>query len=233
MFAYTTFKREMTLQTFQSKIEESVNKKVELRVNDNCSTMLSVRWDHECTKVSMHRMFLEAPKNIMDALACHIEEENSSLCPTVREYIDVKLRTLDYSHKIDNSKLSTKGVVYDLQSLYDEINEEYFDSKLLLKITWYGKVMKRRRSEVTFGLYQEALKLIKIHRMIDSEFFPSYFVRFVIYHEMLHHHCPPYYDETGRHRIHTEEFKRRESAFKEVEQARSWMEDNYDNFFTM
>jgi hypothetical protein len=223
----------MTILTFQQEIEETVKKKVKLRINDNRSTMLSVRWEPDCTKVSMHRMFLEAPKTIMDALACHIQIENSTLCPSVKAFIDEKLTMFDYSSKLDESKLYTKGDVYDLQAMYREVNFKYFDGNLNLKITWYGKAHRRNRSQVTFGLYQEALKLVKIHRMIDSSFFPEYFVKFVIYHEMLHHVCRSYYDEDGKHHIHTDEFKKREKEYEHFELADSWMEQNYNNFFTM
>lgn len=223
----------MSIATFQQEIEESVNKKVKLRINDNRFTMLSVKWESQCTKVSMHRMFLEAPKDIMDAVSSHIQTENSSLCYKVREFIEERLAGVDYSFKVDEKKWTTQGKVYDLKAFYDEINADYFEGHLNLKITWYGKIERRKRSQVTFGLYQDTLKLVKIHRMMDSTFFPEYFVKFVIYHEMLHHVCRSQYDEKGRHSIHTEEFKRLEQQFKDFEKAEEWMERNYNHFFSM
>ncbi|MEM1283001.1 MAG: SprT-like domain-containing protein [Chlamydiota bacterium] len=223
----------MTIHTFQQAIEETVKKKVKLRINDNRSTMVSVKWEPDCTRVSMHRMFLEAPKNIMDALACHIKKENSKLCPSVKAFIEEKLTSFDYSGQLNENALSTKGEVYELQALYDKINEQYFGGQLRLKITWFGKKQRRRKSQVTFGLYQEATKLVKINRMMDSSFFPEYFVEFVIYHEMLHHVCRSYYDEKGKHRIHTPEFKKREQEFEHFELANLWMKKNYNNFFMM
>lgn len=223
----------MSILTLQREIEETVKKKVKLRINDNRSTMVSVKWEPDCTRVSMHRMFLEAPKNIMDALACHIQTENSNLCPSVKAFIEEKLTTFDYSSKLNENNLCTKGQVYDLQALYDEVNEKYFDGELGLKITWYGRKQRGRRAQVTFGLYQEATKLVKIHRMMDSTFFPEYFVKFVIYHEMLHHVCRSYYDDKGNHRVHTDEFKKREQEFEHFELANLWMNKNYNNFFMM
>lgn len=223
----------MSILTFQQEIEQTAKKKIKLKINDNRSTMLSVKWEPECTRVSMHRMFLEAPKNIMDALACHIQTENSNLCPSVKAFIEEKLTTFDYSSKMKANKFSTQGEVYDLQAMFDEINEKYFSGEISLKITWYGNKRRRRRSQVTFGLYQEATKLVKIHRMMDCTFFPDYFVKFVIYHEMLHHVCRSYYDEKGNHRIHTPEFKEREKDFEHYELANLWMKKNYNNFFMM
>lgn len=221
----------MTLTTFQEEIEQAVKKPVKLKINDNRSTMLSVKWEPGYTKVSMHRMFLEAPKNIMDALSVHIKTKNSNVCPSVKAYIEEKLPVYDYSKSIDKSRFVTKGETYDLKELYDSINQNYFDGQIDLHITWYGKVKSKRRSQVTFGLYQQSLQLVKIHRMMDSSLFPEYFVRFVIYHEMLHHICPAYYDQNGRHHIHTPEFKRREREFREYDEAQNWMKNNTNHFF--
>ncbi|MEC7838545.1 MAG: SprT-like domain-containing protein [Chlamydiota bacterium] len=223
----------MSLTTFQQEVELAAKKKVKLRINDNRSTMVSVKWEPDITKVSMHRMFLQAPKSIMDALVCHITKENSSLAPSVKAFIEKQLQEIDYSHEVSSLKLFTEGKHYDLKALYDEINEEYFDGKLNLSITWYGRLSKRKRAQVTFGLYQQTLKLVKIHRILDNPFFPEYFVKFVIYHEMVHHVCPTYYDEKGRHQIHTREFKKKEKEFRDFELAQSWMKKHYDNFFIM
>ena len=221
----------MTALSFQKQLERAANRKVKLRINDNHSTMLSVKWEPDCTKVSMHRMFLEAPQNIMDAVACHIRKKNSVVAPKVKAYIEDKLRTLDYSHEIDKEGLSTKGNVYDLQEMFDEINATYFKNSVKLMITWFGNPSHRSRTKVTFGLYYEPLRLIKIHRMMDRRFFPEYFVKFVIYHEMLHHVSPSYYDEKGRHKIHTKEFKELEKKFIDYERAEAWLEKHQKNFF--
>jgi len=224
----------MSLITFQREIEYTAKKKVKLKVNDNHSTMLSVRWGRDCTFVSMHRIFLDAPQNIMDALACHISTENSDLAPTVKAFIEERVRSLDYSQKITSSKLSTQGKVYNLKEMYDSINIEYFNGKLKLAITWFGRPNPGRvRSKVTFGLYQEALKLVKIHRIMDRKFFPEYFVRFVIYHEMLHHICPGYVTEKGHTRVHTKEFRQKEKAFREYDKAMAWMQKYYEKFFIL
>jgi hypothetical protein len=221
----------MMLMTFQKEIEEQAKKRVRLRINDNHSTMLSVKWESDCTKVSMHRIFLDAPKNIMDALACHIQQENSNVAPQVKAYIEERLKHLDYSKTVNRNKIYTQGDVYDLNAFFHKINDEYFNNKIDLLITWYGKKGFRNRSRVTFGLYHQPLRLIKIHRMMDSFCFPDYFVEYVIFHEMLHHVCPSYYDSKGKHCVHSEEFKRLERQFYWYDKATKWLKENISNFF--
>ncbi len=102
---------------------------------------------------------------------------------------------------------------------------------LNLTITWFGKPGLRNRSRVTFGLYHDPLKLIKIHRLLDSPSFPEYLVSYVIYHEMLHCVCPAYVDEKGVNRIHSKEFKEKETEFCHYELAQEWIREHQELFF--
>lgn len=215
----------------QQELEASAGKKVKLKINDNRSTMLSVRWEPDCTKVSLHRMFLQAPQNIMDALACYIRKGKRAMSPNIKTYIENNLKKLDYSDKIDRSLLCSQGTAYNLQKIYNNINGEYFSGKLPLLITWFGKPNQRNKSKVTFGLYHDPLKLIKIHRLLDTPAVPDYLVSYVVYHEMLHYACPPYTDENGIYRIHNKEFLEREKEFTHYRLAQHWIKEHQTHFF--
>lgn len=219
------------LATFQYELENTLKKRLKLKINDNRSTMVSVRWDPDCTRVSMHRMFLEAPQNVMDALACYIRRDTDGIGPTVRAYIDDNVKKLDYSHELDQNKLITQGKVYDLREIYNQINNDYFGAEIDLNITWYGNSSARAKQRITFGLYQDSLKLVKIHRLLDSNKFPDYIVSYVVYHEMLHYVCPSYYDQKGLHRIHSREFKEREEQFKNYDRVQHWIDTHREYLF--
>lgn len=215
----------------QKQLEHRSGLKLKLKINDNRSTMLSVKWEPDGAKVSLHRMFLNAPQNVMDALACYLKREDRTIAPTVKAFIEDKLQKLDYSSQVDQAKLYSQGHVYNLQQIYNDINEEYFDGKLKLYITWFGKANRRSRSRVTFGLYHDPLRLIKVNRLLDSPSFPYYLVAYVVYHEMVHHVCPPYFDANGQHHIHTKEFKEMEAQFRYYDLAQEWIKNNKSNFF--
>lgn len=223
----------MPLTDLQRNLENHSGMKFQFKLNDNRSTMLSVRWDPDCTKVSMHRMFLEAPKNVMDALACYLLKKEQHIAPAIKSFIETNLKKLDYTYLIDQSKLVSIGKVYDLKDIYDSLNGEYFNRKLDLSITWFGRYNQKNRSRVTFGLYHEPLKLIKIHRMLDNKCFPDYVVNYVVYHEMVHHVCPSYIDEKGIHRIHSKAFKEKEARFREYGKAQQWIKSNQVHFFAI
>lgn len=218
--------------TFQEQLESCAGIKLRLKINDNRSTMLSIKWEPDCTKVSLHRMFLQAPQNVMQALACYLRGEDKKLAPSIKAYIEDGLQKLDYSHELDISKLQTKGVVYDLGVMYREINGSYFKHSLELLITWFGDTQRRAGSKrVTFGLYHDPLRLIKISRLLDNSYFPEFFVAYVIYHEMLHYVCPAYVDEKGQKHIHSKAFKEKEKEFRHFKQAQQWIRDNKHYLF--
>lgn len=221
----------MSLNTFQQKIEDLSGVKLKLKINDNRSTMLSVRWEPDCTKVSLHRMFLQAPRNVMQSLACYICQEDKIISRDIKVFIENGLKKLDYSHTVDKSKLYVQGYVYNLKDLYDELNEDYFRSRLKLFITWFGTKGQRNKSRVTLGLYHDQLKLIKINRLLDNPKVPDYVIAYVIFHEMLHHICPAYVDEKGMHRVHSKEFKIKETHYKHYDLAQKWIKEHQTNLF--
>lgn len=225
-------KNTQQLLTFQEQLENRIGTKLQLKINDNRSTMLSVKWESDCTKVSMHRMFLEAPQNIMQALTCYLKGEQKKLAPSIKAYIEVNLQKLDYSHELDLSKLQTAGNVYDLKRIYDDLNREYFDNALKLHITWFGKTHTRNRSRITFGLYYDPLKLIKINRLLDQVHFPDYVIAYVVYHEMLHYVCPTYVDEKGQKHIHSKEFKAQEKKYPYFDLAEQWLKKHHNELFS-
>lgn len=223
--------QESSWKSLSEKLQQNVAKPLKIKINDNRSTMLSVRWESDHTKVSLHRMFLEAPENIMDELACYLRKEGEELTPMVKAFIEDNLTKFDYSHHINPKKLATKGKVYNLQKIYDKVNREYFGNKLKLAITWFGDGKKKNRSRVNFGAYFEQLKLIKINRLLDNEAFPDYVVEFVIYHEMLHAIYTPFVKDSGRRCVHTPDFKKMERRFHKYREADRWIKNHHSKVF--
>jgi hypothetical protein len=129
-------------------------------------------------------------------------------------------------------KIETQGELYDLKSIYNSINENYFNGKLELQITWFGSASRKARRHRKLGLYCFNEKLIKIHRLMDRSEFPPYFISYVVYHEMLHSVCPPVKAKRGRFRIHHHDFRKKEMEFAEYGVAKRWEEENKRLFFS-
>lgn len=222
-----------TSSYFFETLTTLVQKPVRVKINDNRQTMLSVKWGPTQTKVSIHRMFLEAPKNIMDALACYINREHKIVSTEIKAFIEENLTRFDYSHLIDPSKLQQVGKVYNLKEIFDRLNQLYFKGALQLSITWFGNSEVKNRSKCTLGLYYDSLRLIKVHRLLDESTVPLYVIEFVIFHEMTHAVSPAYIDEKGNYRAHGKEFKDIEKTFYAYERAERWIKDHRVKFFDL
>jgi len=72
--------------------------------------------------------------------------------------------------------------------------------------------------------------MIRIHPLLDAPFVPTWFLEYVIYHEMLHAVVPEEIDEFGRRKVHTREFYKRERQFHCYSRARRWEDENLDRF---
>jgi hypothetical protein len=219
------------LTAFKEEIEQLSGLKVNIKINDNRSTLLSVKKEKERLKLSIHRMFLQAPRNVMDALSCYIYKEEKTLPQEVRTFIDQTIPAFDYSHRLQQQQLEPLGHYFDLKKVFNDVNQKYFNNELNLNVTWFGDREMQSKCQAIFGLYMESLRLVKIHRRLDKEDVPYYVVNFIMYHEMLHHVCRPDRERNGVRRVHTEAFHQKEKEHAYYTLAKQWIQQNIDRFF--
>lgn len=120
------------------------------------------------------------------------------------------------------------GSVYDLQGIYNHLNEKYFEGSLSLSIDWFGRTTSSGRIQrKVLGYYDARYKRIRIHVSLNHSFFPPYFLSYVVYHEMVHSVAPPIKGGVRR-RVHHGEFKKRERCFEDYSIAKQWEQENLD-----
>jgi len=222
----------VTEESLKDKLRKYLKSDLELVINENRSTMLSLHQKRR--KLSLHKMFLDAPEHVIAAIAHYVRgtRKNASEQNLVlRGYIQENLSRFDTSPRLDRTKLVKTGRVYDLQPLFDQVNQRYFEGSLELAVTWFGAWGRNNRSRVTFGLYHDNMRLVKIHRILDDPFFPEFFVLFILYHEMLHSVVPGFVDERGRFCTHGKAFKERERQFEHYAEAVAWEKKHKKHFF--
>ncbi len=117
------------------------------------------------------------------------------------------------------------GETYNLKDLFDSVNADYFENKLRLPIFWSGDKLAKPKTKIRLGSYHIKQQEIRIHRILDHPDIPSYFIRFIIYHEMLHHVHPPLIRKSGRRAIHHAQFLHHEKQFKEYDQVQTYLKD--------
>jgi hypothetical protein len=127
--------------------------------------------------------------------------------------------------------LRHEGTHFDLREIFNDLNQRHFRKRLRgYKVVWGRRRKHRPREQFVFGTIQEEDRVIRINPALDQPFVPVWFLRYVLYHEMLHSVVP---DETlsrNRRRVHTEEFNRRERKFPGYRRARRWEDENLSRF---
>lgn len=200
---------------------------IRLRITNNSSTMMSVRYDAKgkLAIVGLHHMFLDAPVEIRKALAAWVLKPSAKLPGRKLQAFIEQQRHLISQSPPRPVVPRTDGRHFDLKALYNELNREWFAGEVKAPITWGKMPSLRRRRSIRFGSYSPGEDLIRIHPLLDQTFVPLFFVRYIVFHEMLHAHMGIEEGPDGRRRIHPPAFREREACYEDYDRALAWMED--------
>lgn len=197
----------------------------ELTVTNNLRTMAS--WGHRqgAVKLRLHKMFLEAPDHVLDALGDLIEGRDLGARAMLRAYID---EHRDMIRRPSRRRRGTPhGRWFDLEQILDDLNDRLLGSAFEGRICWSRRPPARRRRTIRLGSYHHGERLVRIHPALDRPFVPRYFVEWVVYHEMLHQIVGVGL-MGGRRQLHSRRFRELEACFPQFERARAWEEQNID-----
>lgn len=209
----------------KTQLEEKYGHPLQLKINDNRSTLIAFTPTRASSpaRLSLHRMFLKADDAVVQALAQYICSPTLRCRKVLRLFMNSRSADLE-SKKTARLNLRSRGVQYDLNRLAEEVNKEFFGGRVDARITWGRGVIgsAKRRQHITFGSYCSRLNLIRIHPALDSSTTPAFFVRFVIYHEMLHAILDPRHDADGRRCLHSSEFRKLEEQHPDFARSKHW-----------
>ena len=208
-------------QAMERRLSAIGRQPVLLAITDNRHSMIHATRRHGLLRVRVHHMFLDAPPDVVDALARFLIYRDREASSVVGRYIDVnatRIRSLEHRRTLRQA-----GAVHDLQAIYDDVNAAYFYGDVDARIGWGSEATTRRkrRSTIKLGSYTAQEQLIRIHPRLDQAFVPKYFVSFVVFHEMLHHVMPAT-RVAGRRMLHPAEFRVRERTFRAYDRAIAW-----------
>ncbi len=205
-------------ETLENLLRKMTGKDVNLVLTDNGTVMISVRGKGAKLYVRVQRMFLEATDEIIGELARFIKK-GGGMTPMLRQFIKESCARIE--KRPPRTRLSTSGVYHDLLANFGSLNKEYFCGRIRAGITWGTKRAGGAARRRTLGSYSPVSNIIRINPMLDKKRVPSFFVKFIVYHEMLHADMGVE-KKNGRRAVHTGEFRRRERLFREYESAMAW-----------
>lgn len=195
-------------------------------LTDNVHTMLSVKRGQGVLTLRIHHMFADAPPVIVRALAQYAEGKGRDAGRLLRAFIDANDHMIRTRSRTRPISVDIEGKYYNLQELFDDLNQHYFDGQIQARITWGQRSRRKRgRGSIKLGSYTVEDALIRIHPVLDAADVPQFFIEWIIYHEMLHEiHDMPIVD--GRRIYHTREFRRDEALFEHYAEAVLWERTN-------
>lgn len=209
-----------------------------LTLTENRRTILSVRPGGDRTQlaVRLHRCFVGAPPEVLDAVAAFLGSKKGSEAArqalrVIRQHFAAESEP---AHRRAPRRAShrTRGTALDLREVADDLNARYFDGRLRVDITWgrgAGAAQPCRRrtrtASLQLGSYSYEDNLIRLHRVLDQPGVPRHVVEAVVYHELLHADLPPVV-RNGRRYFHTPEFHRRERLYRHLDKANRWIQEH-------
>jgi hypothetical protein len=116
---------------------------------------------------------------------------------------------------------SSKGDVYDLDEIFDEVNAKYFGGHIPKPVLSWSA----RKTYHILGHHDATHNQITISTSLDTVETPRFIVEYVVFHEMLHV-AHPQKTVNGRRYFHTPEFRRDEKKFARYTDAERWIERN-------
>jgi hypothetical protein len=200
--------------------------RVRLTVHDNRSTMVSFRRSPGEIHYRVHHMFLEAPIDVITALAAFAGPGRGPRRRSAGSRIDAFVRQHRERIAVPRAdRLQPRGRTHDLQAMFDRLNAEHFGGAIEARIGWGAVRTGRRRRTVKTGVYVQDARIIRLHPTLDRPEVPEFYVATVVFHEMLHQAVPAR-EVNGRRVVHGPDFRARERAYPDYARSRAWEERN-------
>jgi len=223
-------------ESLERRIRAHLTKgRVAVTLTDNRYTMISVRRvpKDKRYEVRLHHMFADADSVVVRALARYIADNDADASRVLGDFIDQNSdHVRGRARRQPTQLILTAGEHHDLRQIFDDLNERYFDNKIEAMITWgLRNGRPRRRNSIKMGSYAVEDRLIRIHRSLDRAFVPTFFVAWIVFHEMLHQ-VHDIRVKNGRREFHSKEFLADEAMYEHYDEAKSWERRNLDALLT-
>jgi hypothetical protein len=201
---------------------------VEVAFGRACRSVLVARPTRGGYRVRMHRGFEAAPHEVRAAAAAWLRSGRRARRAThvLDAWIDGVLVPSFVPREDGRAPAVAGGVCHDLERLADELLPACIPAELLPPgrrptLSFGLRPTTRARRSLHLGTYDSIRNLVRVHRVLDQRAVPAFFVRYILFHELLHAAFPPRREGT-RMVHHGPELRRRERAYPDYARAKAW-----------
>ena len=211
---------------WESQLGNALAKNVTVRYGRARTQPVRATFDNGSVDIRLHEFFRTAPPEIAGDLAAWLRAGRRArgACARLDEWIDAQLFALP---KREQKRATISGRVHDLdpmaRALFEQEFASDFDSHVRPEWTWGRRVRSRARRSLQLGCYVKESHLVRIHTVLDQAAVPEWFVRFVLFHEILHAALPSERQPHGR------VFRDRERAHPQYAAAVAWQKQHLES----
>lgn len=206
----------------QHLLEALSGLKVSLTVTHNRVRIISVRFSARAhATVRLRPEFLAAPESVLGDLGAYLRTRRREPWAAVAAFAQ---GIPAGAGPMRRPRVASRGQVWDLAPLYTAVNAQFFSGQVACRIGWgrgrpRRRVAGRRGRSIRYGSWEAATRTIRIHPLLDDARVPLEFLRYIIFHEMLHA-VVPVEGRRGRRVYHPAGFRALERRYPDFARMR-------------
>ena len=218
----------LTQAEWESRLAHELDKQVSVSFGRARTQPVRATFENGSVEIRLHEFFAKAPVEVLHDLAAWLRsgQRAPKACARLDRYIDEQLAALPTGSR-RRIAVCTRGAVHDLDPMAGSLFENEFADDFRAHArpvwTWGKRGRTQARRSLQLGCYVRDVHLVRIHTVLDQPAVPAWFVRFVLFHEMLHAALP------GEKPPHGPAFRERERAHPDYPAAVAWQKRHLDS----
>ncbi|MHC4838538.1 MAG: hypothetical protein ACYTF3_10200, partial [Planctomycetota bacterium] len=180
-------------------------------------------------RLRLHRCFAGAPDAILDDLGAWLRAGKRARAATARldAWMEARLAA-EGPAPIPARGRQPKGAHHDLAALSAQLWLEPYARGFLGQLErwptlgWGRRASPKGRRRLQLAAFESARHWIRVSPVLDADWVPGWFVKCVLFHELLHAVQPEERDRAGRVRTHGPWFRRAEHGYPLFAASKAW-----------
>ncbi len=176
-------------------------------------------------RVRMNQAFGRAPSDVRAAVASWLRSGRRArnACRKLDDWIASIVPTLGPPRP---GRLVPRGACHDLAEIFASLLAREFASldpaRRPRGLTWGRRGPRGAQRSLQLGSFDPETAIVRVHPVLDQPAVPRSFVRYVVFHELLHAALNESCENTKRAVYHGLEFRRLEQAYPGTAGALAW-----------
>jgi len=175
----------MTEAQLRDALSQQAGTPVDLTLTRNLRRWVSIQRGKGGIKARLHEVLLDAPQNVLTAVIAFVSHGGMEHGRIIRDHL--RHATTDAPRRPPT--IRPAGRHHHLGSMLTQMARHFSNARLPL-ITW-GVRRKPGKKNVRLGSYDPKQDIIRINPVLDHPDVPPAMLRYVIFHEMVHHQLEP------------------------------------------